>query len=199
MSKRCEICRGERFIRLPRYRSVTSAHFEANQIESIDASYGTFPCPECAGEYGVDRVSTVTVGATVRVPYKDMEDSKNRPYWQQDIADSIGRELLRAGLIKFYEAPIGEEAGFEVRVYGTIGAVAPTQVATMDQRVSQAALSIAYEVVDSAQAEIRNWGSYYGRHEIAKNDACTFVKQAADRVCMDWREGVPPRVRAVNQ
>jgi hypothetical protein len=107
---------------------------------------------------------------------------------------ALGRALLMHGLIRFEEGKT-DARNLTTPFIATVGAVSPTQVATLEQRIRQHQDRMARELAARAGAEIRNWGSAlrYADTRIDKTRALNLIADALDDVLK-----TPPLVEATH-
>ena len=175
----CEICRGARYVRLPRYKQA-SIRYEASipTYDPVEGSYLEIGCPECGKGEETDTVHVSTVGAECAFDSRYDDPVEIRAHVRANVADKIAHELFRAGFISFTEEK-GRDRYFEtIIVRGTLGVVAPDVVKTIEQRATDKMKDLLGEVASSAAAAINVWGSHYGRQEISKEMAVRFMREA---------------------
>lgn len=99
--KDCDICGGDRTIRLPVRRKVSFFNLDAGMptAVSVDEMSRTYPCPKCVE--GKGKAQAVEVGASAAMPDDLVKEDGFRDHVQRHLADAIGYELLKRGLIKF--------------------------------------------------------------------------------------------------
>lgn len=175
----CEICRGARYVRLPRYRQA-SVKYEATAItaEPVEKSYLEIGCPECGKGEETDMVHVSVVGAECSFDSRYEDASEISRHVREIVADKIAHELLRAGYISFVEEK-GRDRYFETTIArGTLGVVDPDVVKTIDQRATERMKDFLADVTSSASAAINVWGSHFGQQEISKEMAIRFMREA---------------------
>jgi hypothetical protein len=108
MNPRCDICRGEGVIRLPRWpREIvgTAEPKHAFDAPRLSPSISVFPCPECADIVQADQVRRVAVGAMFGLTYdchgNEVEIEGMRDHAKKTVAHMLASELLNADLISF--------------------------------------------------------------------------------------------------
>lgn len=177
----CEICRGEGQIRLPIYRRVTAAAVFDGSAAAIEESHKVYPCPECALTAPTERIAIVDVHS--RITRRELfADEKFVEAAYRDIAFQIADRLLRNNFFRFVTRPADRTANYAATITGTLGAVAPTIVATIEQRQREHQEKIAAEVTNEATAQIANWGSSYGARGIDKGTAYQLIAEALKTV-----------------
>ena len=175
----CEICRGARYVRLPRYRQA-SIRYEASIVspEPFEKSYLEIGCPECGKGEETDIVHVSTVGAECSFDSRYEDADKILVHVRENVAEKIAHELLRAGFISFTQEK-GRDRYFETIIArGTLGVVAPDVAKTIEQRATDKMKDFLGDVASSAAAAINVWGSHYGRQEISKEMAVRFMREA---------------------
>lgn len=175
----CEICRGARYVRLPRYRQA-SIRYEATvpTSEPIQRSYLEIGCPECGKGEETDIVHVSTVGAECSFDSRYEDADQIRNHVRENVADKIAHELLRAGFISFAEEK-GKDRYFEtITARGTLGVVAPEVVKTIERRATDKMTDFLGDVASTAAAAINVWGAHYGQQDISKEMAIRFMREA---------------------
>ena len=133
---------------------------------------------ECSDQVSQDRLALVEYHTSIASHISD-PDFIN--YAKKNAAHMIAYKLLEDGFIKFYKGPNNlNDLTFELRA--TIGVVAPKQVVTIEERVTQHQEELAKEVVEEAIRQIDLWGSAFVGETIRKSDAINFIKLAIPTV-----------------
>lgn len=186
--ERCDICRGDRYIRLPVYRPVSAIRVAAVP-EIAESSIRTFPCPQCAPTVPEDRIATLQHGSEYPAQYEEHEDFL--PHVKRSTAHALVEGMLRSGFIKFETIKGDPKDPFaKSRIRATLAAAHPTHLISMDARISERQKEIASEAASIAAAEIQNWGSYYGRQTIEKDLAIQAIKDSIKSAIerrADWK------------
>lgn len=166
MSERCQVCRGERKVRLPLYRPVTVS-MDATALKMAE-TYREYPCPECAPPAAVDKVRVLECHFQADTRYEGQQG-----YREHIIGHGVtvlAHEIEKAGLVRIQHAPADSremKRGYRL----SVGVVSPNVVADLDAQREAAEDKFAELAINLAAAEIQNWGSYYGHPEILKRDA----------------------------
>lgn len=175
MKRDCEICRGSGRVRLPIYRRATMTAFGAGPIAAAEISRD-YPCPECSDTVALDQLAVLQQHAF-------MDARINEPGYidaaKRQAAHGLVAGLIERGFIRFERGP-DDLAQMLFPVYATIGAVSPTHVATLEQRMAEHQEELAREVMAEAARGIRVWGSAYHGDEgsIEKEQAVDAVNDA---------------------
>lgn len=173
MADKCDICGGRKYITLP-------TRLNMGLPESLDlakvkmASSRTYPCPECAPKVPEGHVAILCVSTKVDVRW-DREEMLEGA--KGDIVRMLVDRLSREGYVTFERLPSSaQEMAFEIR--GVLGAIAPVAVACMEERIAQHQEVLAREVIETAVADISNWGSNYSENtgHISRAKAIEFVR-----------------------
>lgn len=181
---KCEICRGSRRIRLPRYIPLTVEVLDAPMPSMIDNPYKEYPCPECsAGDNApYERLEIITSHSEGR-----SEIQQRHPGFMEALrygtVRKMAEEMLRRGLIRFEESKPDHRGIFALR--GTLGVVAPAKVAEFEERVRERQFEVAAGLVEANIEEIANWGSYYNGREggsVGKWQAVEWLQEAFKKV-----------------
>lgn len=118
----------------------------------------------------------------------------NDPRYIEHVKGGLARQLavymLEHGFCKFERGPVdGRQMRFGMRM--TAGVVSTSQVATLEQRVSEHQEVLARAAMQEAQRQINNWGSDFGWSNIRKDDANRCVSESLGFVLKErakWRE-----------
>ncbi len=174
----CEICNGRGTIRLPIYRRVSALAFSTEAIQDIGESSREYPCPECSEAVPFARVGVV---GSITAMDTRIDDPKYIDHVKNEAAHALVEEIIKGGYIKIERGPEDtQELRREFRV--TLGVVSQRQVATLEERVASRQIEIAQQVASEAEAQINNWGSYYGHPDILKQDATRMVRESIKTV-----------------
>lgn len=104
----CQICRGERHIRLPIWRDLSVLDGpDLTPGKASDISHKVYPCPECAPIVDPKQLRRITTGAEVPLVWKG-GDWPTIPegaleHCKEDCARLIGSEMLKNDVIVFEE------------------------------------------------------------------------------------------------
>ncbi|HWK44889.1 MAG TPA: hypothetical protein VNT30_09220 [Stellaceae bacterium] len=175
----CPICQGSRTVRLFVYHPVTTKPL-ARQARLEDSSR-TYPCPECTRKaVSEEHVTILQHTAVFGATYLVREGLEI--YAMRTAAAALSRRLLDDQFIKFSYFPNVLPGSTEV--VATLAAVAPSHVASMEQRIAERQGDVARRVVEQAVREIEIWGSAFGGTggSIHKEMAVEAVKMALIRV-----------------
>lgn len=180
---RCDICSGQRKVRLPVYHPLSPAcEASLSPTSETRKNYREFPCPQCSDYAPLDRVMAVSTHCDIMSGI-DGEDFIRPAH--ESLAHNLVDVLLNRGFIQFERGPENRKnATFPM--YATLGVVAPKIVETIEERISERQGVLAKEVAVAAAELISIWGSHYHGDEgsIYKsqaiksvNDALSFVLQ----------------------
>ena len=190
MKSECEICRGQRRVRLPVYKAASAAPFDGH-TKTMGEAYREFPCPECSDQIPIERVHAATELGLADSRYVDAPGF--RDHINAMLADQLAHFLLREGYIEFEKGPVDEkQLNFGVRA--TLGVVSPKQIESLDERISKRQTEVAEQVATEAKHQISNWGAFYGHLQISKADAHRMVDDAI-RIVMAKRAAWKPMAR----
>lgn len=183
MAKRCEVCRGQRYIRLPIYRetAILSDPFEAPI--SCEASYKQYPCPECSISAPVERVHLIE--AHVRVVLHKGMPVYGIEHAKRTAAYMLIDQLERSGAILFRRGTeTAEDRAYEVAapLIATLAVASTADAVRIEDRIKADREPYARAIVEEACAQIDNWGSDYSFTIMEKSDARTSVYAALDIV-----------------
>lgn len=173
----CGICGGSRIVRLgvrkpmPAAAMTVEEHFgDAPQLRTETRTY---PCPECAPK--VDEARIMTVGAVEYIDERSVETYRNEPgfrrYVGAQLARRIAMELVEGGKIALEEV----DSPARLTVYGTLGVVDASHVASIEERLRSRQHLVAQRVAEEIKREIGNWGSRMGQQIIAKREAYRLI------------------------
>jgi hypothetical protein len=182
MREQCDICQGNRVIRLPIRRPVSASVIPIFEAESIDASSREYPCPECGHKVDMDRVAVLDVYSRIDLRY---EDQPFEQHIRDHLAHMLVDHLLRGDYIAF-EKSEPDRYTISQAMVASLGVVSKRQVATFEQRVAQGQDQLARAVAEEAIKQINNWGSHYNRHGIAKDDAAKLIRDAVRTISETW-------------
>lgn len=180
MKADCEICRGSGVVRLPIYPRVRVGAFSAERVAKIEETSRSFACPECANSVPQERVAVIKCHSLVD---SRIDDPGYIEAAKREAAFQLSAEILKAGFIEFERGPDDtRHLAFPVRA--TVGIVSRTDVATLEQRVSEHQERLAQEVIAEAAKQIRVWRSAYGGDEltIQKGQAVDSLNAALTRI-----------------
>jgi hypothetical protein len=171
----CVICQGCRTVRLPVCHPLSARAdlaAELDQAPEPRESSRSYPCPECSPAADVVEV------AQARAEYPQVEFARASDHLRSSIAHSLADHLLRHGLIEFCDFPSvsGDSTMREMR--GKVGVVSIKHRRSIEERIAEHQEDVARDVVLTACADIRNWGSAYGIPMIGKDMACRSVHGA---------------------
>lgn len=185
MTHRCLVCRGSQIVRLPLFHDVSFADFNVSSVSDSVESSRNYPCPECKGDAApFVRIQAVT---EMRDVISEAMPTINDAV-RGGIARAIADRLLRDGLIAF---EIGVPSYQSTPVRGTLHAVAPRNVATMQSRVEERQMHVAGLVVEEAQRQVQNWGSDFNWTSLTKDDAGRLIRESLSLVQKRFAEWKP--------
>lgn len=174
MTTRCPVCRGSQRLRLPLFREFSITDMaEAMPSDTVESSR-EYACPECkGGAASFVRLQAVTEMQNV---VTDAMPAINEAV-RYGLARAIAERLLRDGLIAF---EIGKPDTYRMStpIRGTLHAVAPQNVATMQERIEERQMQVAALVVEEAQRQVRNWGSDFHWSSLTKDDASRLIRES---------------------
>jgi hypothetical protein len=183
MKEVCDICRGRRLITLPVIRPTAVATSEPEYLcAAARASSREYPCPECAQRVTEDRVAFVEAHSMIDDRIRDEGFTE---YARDKLAHMLVAHLLRGDYIAFDQ---GRSDGMQRMMVATLGVVARSTVASMDERISQRQRHLASAVASEAISQINHWGSYFGRNIIEKTRAAEIIREAVAKVSKAWAE-----------
>jgi hypothetical protein len=185
MKSQCEVCCGSGFIRLPLYKqaAVTSLRDSA-QIQSIDETSRQFPCPECSEMVPQDRVAVLYHHIAVADVVSG--DAKFRGHVRRRCARGLADALIDGRFIRFSEAR-DDTPDRAYRMQATIGVIAPSRVASIEERAAQNQEALARRVIERARNAILDWASHYTgpSGNIPKGLACRELDDALHHEMMN--------------
>jgi len=175
MRKRCPVCEGRKYIRLPLRQELVAAMPVEELIAPVQNTYRDYPCPECAPTVNVDRVRVVECHSRVIAEYEN--DPEFMESINEELAISIGKEMAEAGYMRFRKEPA--EHDDMTRIYqATVGVVGPEVVDYLEKEHRRREDAFADKVAKRIKYEIDNWGSYYANPTINKNVAYDLINDA---------------------
>lgn len=119
MSHDCDVCRGNRRIRVPRWRELECAMTPAEEMVSLDQSYREFDCPQCVPMVPYRRVRAHKLISEYDVDYAQ----RFQQPIQRSLAAAFGEYLLRKGLISFTTDDSDRLASGKIKIVAEMGAV----------------------------------------------------------------------------
>jgi hypothetical protein len=185
MKHDCDICQGRKKIRLPIYRRAMA--FSADVLPDPVESSREYPCPECADVTRIERVQAVRQ-ETFAPAY--INDARFIDHVRSGLARQIGAFLMDNGYIKFERSP-DDEKYMRFAMRATVGVVRPNQLDNLEERIAERQTEVASAVVQEAERQINNWGSYYGHAAIDKDQATRFVRESLGYVLKKRAEWKP--------
>lgn len=183
----CEICRGSRVIRMPRYQRTASYNTHVNDMTEVN--YKDFPCPECGDGISENRIAIMKFEGRAYVPYYGQPVPKEYfEHIERDAKYSLLEAIDRSGSISVERGSVDDMS----RTFGVsakIGVVSQNVVASIEQRAAVHQEIVANKVVDEAVRLIRNWGSAYTSNTgpISKDQAIREVRVALRHVLRDMK------------
>lgn len=187
MAAECDICRGSRRIRLPRYR-LMDVMMAAEAFElppTLEEASREFPCPQCGDVTDMvpyERVSAERTVAQGRALYASQPGYMDA--MQRHLAEDLAFYMLRHNLITFKRG-VDDPAHFEFPLTATVGVVAPQIVMSMEERINARQFEVAAEMLRLTEESIANWGSHYHGREggwVDKSQALTWLREAFRRL-----------------
>ena len=171
----CQVCRGRRSVVLPLYPQLEAVLIEASPPEDfLKPSSKTFPCPECEDQVTIRQVQSISEFTTVQVSNEDAL----RAHTERGLAHACVDGLIRGGFFKF-EHGLGPRKFPPTTISrATLLAVPVDRADTLDKRIAKNRERLAVRVRDKAIALIQNWGSYYHRTWIEKDQAYREIDEA---------------------
>jgi hypothetical protein len=176
----CEICRGAGRVRLPVYRSLTVAHFDANAASDFDTREASreYPCPECGDSVSLGKIHA---GKSETFASSQIEDPQYLDRVRGGLARALADQLLEKGFIRFQRGPI-DDRNCRFGMVATVAVAQQGALDTLEQRIAERQEAVGVQVADEAARQIDNWGSYYGHSEILKRDARRLIGEALKTV-----------------
>lgn len=173
----CDICSGMGTLRLPirqRLAAFTAADVELRPVELSRL----FPCPECSGTVSLRTVSAARVEQNVD---SRVDERGFISHVHEGLACKLADFLLRNGYIQFERGEIDANA-LLTEFRASMAVAHPSNLDTLEQRISERQSEVAQEVVSEAIKQIDNWGSEYGYTDILKRDARTLIRDSVTAV-----------------
>ena len=169
----CEICCGERIIRVPVYCEVATEPNIRTPLER--PGYREYPCPECMdSSVPFERLGLI----------KNVQDGPSRLSKSENFlksiraraAQEIGMGMLERGYIRFEQSEPDSRGIFQMRA--TVGAVSPVHVAKLEERVRARQFEVAGAAIAEAISQVNNWGSEYRVSTVQKEQAAHLLRDA---------------------
>lgn len=182
----CDICRGYGKVRLPVYAPMRAV-MVPDAAPVMEESSREYPCPKCADVTRLERVQAARQETFAPTYIKD-EDFID--HIRHSLAHQIAGFLLENGYIKFERSP-DDERNMRFGMRATVGVVRPNQLDNLEERIAERQTEIASAVAQEAERQINNWGSYYGRAQIDKDQATRFVRESLGYVLKKRAEWQP--------
>lgn len=183
----CDICDGRKMVSLRVIRPLQPFTMRAETDPLVPiVSSRDFPCPQCS-----DQVATERLGILQHHAELWRDDTRYVEAAMTDAAKYLGREMLKHGFIQFEFLPPAKEDVFGGRLRATVGVVAPTVVASMEERIAERQTEIARHVVSEAARRIYNCGADYGWTSIRKERAEEILHEAIKTVLAkraEWKQ-----------
>lgn len=192
MRKTCDICRGERKIKLP-VRQPAQALYTADAIapRQFMESCRVYDCPECSKPV-VAEADFVKVAKATETYEREYELYPGfLDHLKGHLAFAIARQALQEGLVSVQvsKGPKGSFRDSKVAT-ATVGFVSPAFVETIEQRAAVKAAELLEGAADDAARSISVWGSEY------HGDSGPITKEMAMRFV---REAFAKRIERINQ
>lgn len=151
----CDICMGNRVIRLPRKQSMASLKTDYHDADNActEASSAIFPCPQCRDTSATD---AALARAEYVLPVPSMDDpaleglfiKELEPYCEKSIAESIGLFLLSEGLVAFDRSPVDTITRTQ-KVVGTVAVLPLSKTKEANEYVKTREKAAAIAAVDA--------------------------------------------------
>lgn len=165
----CPACRGGGSITIPLYYLLGAVETFEVQAQELKPASMKINCPLCGPkDIPFDRLSML-------VERRDL-----RPEMPEGLQDHIRKTACRAfadkleSFIQMDERPTPLGTAIRCRLW----VVAPQHVATLEERIAERQFDVSAEVVVEAEAQVKNWGSYYHRQNVDKWQAIEWMQTA---------------------
>ncbi len=171
----CIVCRGAKTVRLPVYVMAVADFDPYSAPVACEPGHREYPCPECSAGVPYERLGLVKGSRDAGAG-----DGRYLAAVRLSLARELATVMVERGMIRFEQDKPDWRGIFQTRA--VVGVVAPSVVATFEERVAERQFEVAQAVVEATEAEISNWGSFYGIQTVNKSEAVGWMRQALQKV-----------------